>query len=80
MMPDVSLLRRSAETATLVGITVTACKYRCCGGGWQRRGEGVYRGRVLSMDESGILLELPNELGQAAEAVVRFEDIVEIVD
>lgn len=69
---DCELLEDSLENATLVTVRVAACRHRCCGGGWQRRGAGTYTGRVLSIDVDEFLLECPNDLGKVAEVIAGF--------
>lgn len=76
-------LEDSLERATQVTVTVNACQYRCCGGGWQERvlpiGGQTYTGRVLSIDVDQFLLDVDNDLGKHAEVIANFDDLLDVV-
>lgn len=84
-MPDVAalneLLEDSLEDGTQVTVSVWACEYRCCGGGWSDRDYDepqTYVGRVLSIDVDSFLMQTANDIGKLAEVIAQFDHLISV--
>lgn len=77
-------LLEAAWTDAKVKVTVSACDFKCCGGGWQPRGRSkpypqTYVGLVVSVNREQFLLDVPNPLkGKRADVLVTFDDLLAV--